>query len=406
MSGTIYTSNVPNVVFGDAGIQVPTEPAVLVGTTADINTAFGGGVNPDLATPQGQLATSQAAIIGSRDAQMLALFNSFDPAYASGRAQDALGRLYFLTRLPAIPTVVQVVCTGQSGVVIPQGSIVPDASGNLYSASVSGTIGSVGNVVIQFASLTAGPIQCAAGSINGAPYQTIPGWDTATNPSNGVTGQFAEGRAAFEARRAQSVTINSLNSTQSVRAAVLQVAGVIDCFVYNNPTAATATVFGVTVAANSLYVSVSGGDPTAVATAIWSKMPPGCAYNGATSVTVYDAGGPALVPYVVSFQTAAAVTIAVAVTIQNNPAVPSNALTLIQNVVLAAFGGADGRPPARIGSTLFALRYAAGIEALGSWVNLFSITISVNGGTAGQSVVVTAAQIPTLTSIHITLILV
>ena len=55
MSG--FVTNVPSPTFGPNGVVIPSENAVLTGVQADINTALGGGVNPQLSTPQGQLAS-------------------------------------------------------------------------------------------------------------------------------------------------------------------------------------------------------------------------------------------------------------------------------------------------------------------------------------------------------------
>lgn len=56
-------TNVPSVVFGATGVVLPAEADVLTGVQSDINQAFGGGVNPALNTPKGQLSQSLTAII-------------------------------------------------------------------------------------------------------------------------------------------------------------------------------------------------------------------------------------------------------------------------------------------------------------------------------------------------------
>ncbi|MCP1274821.1 hypothetical protein NKW43_14205 [Gluconobacter albidus] len=98
MSSSDATTSVPACSMTDAGFVAPSEPDILAGVQADINAALGGNVNPALNTPQGQLATSETAIIGDCNDQLLALFNGFDPRNATGRMQDALGYIYFMTR--------------------------------------------------------------------------------------------------------------------------------------------------------------------------------------------------------------------------------------------------------------------------------------------------------------------
>ncbi|MGJ2639758.1 baseplate J/gp47 family protein, partial [Salmonella enterica subsp. enterica serovar Paratyphi A] len=126
------TSNVPRPTFGPRGFVIPSSQQVLDGVQADINSAFGGGLNPSLETPQGQLASSEAAVVLNTDADFLFLTQMFDPAFAFGRYQDALARIYFISRNPAQPTTVQCLCTGLQGVVIPQGALAVAADGNRY----------------------------------------------------------------------------------------------------------------------------------------------------------------------------------------------------------------------------------------------------------------------------------
>ena len=88
------TTNVPGITFGPNGPVAPSEQDVLTGMQADIDQAFGGGLNPALETPQGQLASSFTAITGNANDTFVSMTNQFDPAYAAGRFQDAIGRIY------------------------------------------------------------------------------------------------------------------------------------------------------------------------------------------------------------------------------------------------------------------------------------------------------------------------
>ncbi len=163
---------------------------------------------------------------------------------------------------------------------------------------------------------------------------------------------------------------------------MLAVPGVIDAYVTENATGSPVTIGDVTLAAHSLYVCVAGAPlASAIGQAIWTKKNPGCAYNGSTSVTVYDSNSgysPPYPSYVVSWTTAAAKPVCFNVTLTNNAGVPSNALTLIQNAMAAAFTGADGGPRARIGSTIYASRFYAGVSLLGSWALIVDIQVGTN----------------------------
>jgi hypothetical protein len=405
MSGT---TAVPPVTLGPDGFLIPTEAQILAGVQADLNAAFGGNLNPALETPQGQLATSETAILVDCNDAFLFLSQQCDPAYASGRYQDALGRIYFLTRFPAQATVVECVCTGLGNAVIPIGALAQGTDGNVYTAMQAGTIDpATGNVTIPFACATSGPIPCPPGTVVYI-YQVIPGWDSITNLVDGAIGTNVESRAAFELRRQQSVALNSMGQLPSVLAAVLAVPGVLDAYVTENWTGSPLTTGGVTLVPHSLYVCAEGGADLDVATAIWTRKAPGCNYNGNTTINVEDTSSWYSAPfptYAVTFMRPAPVEIAFEVVLQNNPQIPSDALVQIQNAILNAFAGGDGGPRAQIGMSLLASRYYCAVTDLGLWAQLLSLSIgtvgddaSFNGTISGLTLTVTA-----MTSGHISL---
>lgn len=388
-------TSVPSVTWGDVGFIAPSAPAVLAGVQADINAAFGRTLSYNLNTPQGQLATSEAAVIVDTNSIFVYYTNQVDPAYATGRMQDAIARIYFLERLPAQPTLLQLELSGEIGVVIPEGATVIDPSGNLYQADAAGTFPSSGVMTIQFSAINYGPTAVPeAVDI----YQAIAGWDSASVTS-GTVGQNTESRSQFETRRRQSVAGNSVSQLNSVLGAVLSVSGVLDAYVTENDESSIQTIGGVQLAANSLWVSVVGGTNADVARAIWTKKAPGCAYNGNTSVQVADTNAgynPPLPVYTVIFNRPDPLSVIFKVILTNSAQVPANAVALIRAAILAAFNGEDGGARARIGSTIYTSRFVASVLALGSWVQLQSLLIgspntpkaSFQGSIAGTTLTV------------------
>jgi hypothetical protein len=378
------TTNVPAPIWTPTGFQAPAELDILTARQADINTALGGDVNPDLTTPQGQLASSETAIIGNVNDAFLFMASQFDPKYAVGRNQDALARIYFIERNPAQPTVLQIACTGLAGVVIPVNALIQDASGSTYACTEAGVIPEGGSISLPFANTVTGAIAVPSSTAVSI-YQSIPGWDNVTC-EGGTIGRPVESRSDFEARRALSVALNSNGSLPSIIGSVLSVADVIDAIAVENDTGSAATTGGVSLVPHSIYVAVVGGDAQAVAEAIWKKKGPGCSYNGNTTMTVLDTGNGYALPYPaysVSFQIPAALPILFSVVIVNSSLVPSNAAALIQNAIISAFAGGDGGPRARIGSEVLASRYYAPIAAIGPWMQIVSIEIgSINSAAA------------------------
>jgi hypothetical protein len=386
-------TNVPSPTFGANGFIIPTEEQILAGVTADINAAFGGNLNPGLTTPQGQLASSMAAIIGNADSTFLYYTTQVDPAYAQGRMLDAIARIYFLERNPAEPTVLQVSCNGAPGVGIPLNALIQDNAGNTYTCTGSGVIGASGFVVLEFANLVPGPSPVPEfGSLT--IYQAIPGWDSAGLVS-GAVGVSTESDQAFETRRAASVAVNSIGALNSIQGAVLAVPGVLGAYVTENTGSTSSVVGGVTLAPNSVYVAVSGGSASAIAQAIWSKKAPGCAYNGNTTVVVQDTNpgySPPYPTYNVTFEIPSNLPIVWTATIKNSPSVPSNAFAQIQTALLNAFaGGTFGGTPipaAQIGSVIYAQQYVAAVTALGAWAQVITLQ---NGSPNTPSAVATGS---------------
>lgn len=401
------STSVPPIVFTSAGIVIPTDADILAGVQIDQNTAFGGGVNPALETPQGQLASSMAAIVSDKDGEIAYVVNQVDPQYATGRFQDAIGRIYFLTRKPATATAVICNLGGLNATLVPSGTLAQDTSGNTYVLLGDVTIPSSGSVSSSWANLTTGPIPCPAGTLS-LVYKAVPGWDTITNPTDGSIGQNVESPAEFEFRRQNSVAQNAQGITEAIKGKVFEVLNVLDCYVIDNPLGTTVNT-GPTnypVLAHSVYVAVVGGLNADIAEAIWDKKSGGCNYNGNTSVIVYDTTYSFPQPqYTVLFERPSALPIKFAVQIVNSPSLPSNIATQIKNAIIAQFNGTNGALRERIGGTVLAASYYGPVSAVASNVILLSILVGTSSATL-TSVGVGIDQAPTLAASDITVTLI
>jgi hypothetical protein len=426
------STSVPQIDFTDQGPIVPTDAAILAGTMADWNAAFGGGLNQGLSTPQGQLASSEAAIIADKDSEIVYLINQFDPQYAEGRFQDALARIYFLTRKPAQSTAVTATLGGLPGTVIPAGSLAYDTSGNTYVLLGTVTIGSGSTVSSSWQNQQTGPIACPASTLTRV-GQSISGWDSITNPSDGTLGNVVESRADFEFRRQNSVAINGEGTCPAIYANVFEVANVLDCFVIDNPTgltdSANPTSQGIAnstnypLAPHSVYIAVVGGDDQDVANAIWGKKDTGASYSAwpnppsrptvpgegtVSTQTVLDTSGYSFPQpsYKISFIRPGSLPIFFAVQIANTPNLPSDIDTLIENAIIAQFNGENGNARARIGSAVLAAQFYAAVAAVGTYLTLLSIAVGTSASPTGDEVQVGIDQTPTLSAGDISVTLV
>lgn len=373
------STNVPPIVFTPVGPELPQESAILAGVRADIDSAFGGGVNPAVETPQGQIASSLSRIIADKNEQIALFVAQVDPDTSSGAFQDAIARLYFLDRKPGTPTAVACLCTGGAFTVIPAGSQAQDTSGNTYISTQTVQIPFEGNVTIQFVNVVDGPIPCPAGTLTTI-VSAVNGWESITNLADGVLGNLVESQSAFAFRRAQSVALNGRGSLPSIYAAVFDVPGVIDVCVRENTTNAVVTngATNYPLAPHSLYVAAIGGNADEIGKAIWLKKDVGCDYNGNTSVVVTDESGylPPLPTYTVKFQIPAALPILFAVNIASSPDLPMDIVSRVKNTIIAVFTGEyPGSTRVRIGSLLRASSFYNAINLIDSSVALLSIKL-------------------------------
>lgn len=376
-------TNIPSVTITETGISVPPTQDILSGALQDINAAFGGNLNvTSVSTPQYVLSAERAQAIALAYSSLAFTLSQFDPDTAIGRFQDALARIYFITRKSGTPTIVSATCTGIPGNTLPAGSLARDTSGNVYESLSAVSFGSNGQATVQFANQVSGAIPCAAGSLVYIQV-AVPGWDAITNESPGVTGTDVEGRDAFELRRQESVALNSTGTVPAIRAAVLEIDDVTDCFVYDNPSDETIQ-YGATnyeLAPHSVYVGVVGGDDDTIAQTIWTKKDIGCDMNGNTTVTVYDDS--ALVTpypeYQITFNRPTPTEILFAVTIQQNTQLPSDVIAQIQAAIMSAFNGqVDGFARPRIGGAIYASSYYSIVSAVSSQINIISIQIGTS----------------------------
>jgi hypothetical protein len=411
------TTNIPPIAWTPEGVVLPTDAAILAGAQEDLDAAFGGGLNLALNTPQGQLASSESAIVSDKNSSIAYIANQVDPLYAEGRFQDAIGRLYFMTRNSAVSTVVIGTIGGIPGSYIPAGVLALDTSQNVYQLTGAVNIGSDGTVQGEFANLATGPIPCAAGALTQI-YQAVAGWDTVTNAAAGILGSDVESPQAFELRRQNSVAANSHGTTDAIYAAVYAVPGVLACYVIDNPSGSTVN-YGSTnypLAPHSIYVAAAGGAASAVAQAIWQFKDSGCSYSawpnypgGSTvpgegsveTVTVYDVlpqYAPNYPAYGVSFIVPGTTPIYFAVTLATAIGLPSNYVTLIQNAIIAQFNGQNNNTPAGISSLILTASYYAPVINAVPGIQIVSIFAGLAPSPTGYDVQMGIDQVPTLSS--------
>jgi hypothetical protein len=402
-------SNTPPIQITPTGVVVPSAVDIRTGILADTNQAFGGDldvVTPS--TPQAYLADNLTDNLMDSNAAIANLIAMVDPATSEGRFQDGIGRIYFFDRKGATSSVVQALCTGQPGLVMPAGQLAQDADGNLWISDNPATFDALGQATIQFSCQTKGPIELGIGALTKI-AQLFPGWDAITNLAPAIVGSNVESRGAFENRRQESIAKNGRGTVPAIRAEVWGVDGVIDVFAYDNFTNA-AILYGATnysIKPHSIYVAVVGGADSDIAQAIWRKKDGGCDLNGNTSVVVQDTDGYSYPypEYTITFNRPTPTPVLFAVQIANSTALPSTIIQDVKDAIAETFTGENGAQRARIGGKIFASNFYAAVAQISAAVSIIQIKVGLTTANL-DSIDIGIDQYPTIDDADITVTLV
>ncbi len=348
-------------------------------------------LNTDPSTPQGQLIDSQTASIVHKDSELLFIANQFNPLVASGVFQDALARIYFITRQKAIKSTCKCKVTGRQGTIIPKGTLIQsEIDGTQWQSLKELEINQTGVGFIDFECLQSGAVQANINSLNQI-VTLVPGFDTVNNEEKATVGRDEESQSEFEARRYASVALNSRSTVASVYGRVGQVKGVISLYVAENKSNINKVIDEVTLLPHSVFVSVLGGDDQEVAQAIVNSISAGCDYTGETSVNVVISENGAI--ETVKFNRPADYPLTVKAIVRKNQALPSNAEQLIKDAIYNNFYGLTddkiGDKPilrAKQGDDLYSSRFYVSILKQGI-TEILSVQISLKTPTAFKDLI-------------------
>ena len=360
--------------------------------------------NPE--TPAGQLIDGQTALASEKDNDMVYISNMFNPKNAVGVWQDALAAIYFLSRKIALPTYVTCQVRGAYGTTIPYGALVQDVNGYTFLNTSVVVIGSSGTANIYVRCTETGAVEVAPNTVTQI-VTTVPGWDSVTNPSAGVTGRDEESQAAFENRRAGSVGKNSHGAVASIYGAIADLNNVVAVLVLENTTNADKAIKGVTLAGHSVYISVYGGDDADIAMAIYNKIDGGVGTQGNTMLTYNPASDniadqpDALYTYYI--ERPDTVETAVKVTVSDDET--TGLTNAIKEAVVENFNGNSSFRRVKMGDTLYASRFYADVIKAGvTMLENIEIKYPSATGSYADSIDIPASELPTISAEDVTVV--
>lgn len=389
-----------NLEISETGIVSPTTNEIKEEVQSIFVNAFGTDLSLDDATPQGVLIDNFAQLKQASNSVMLNLANQFNPTFATGVFQDALGALYGITRKPATYSIVVCRCTGVDGTVL---NGVPDSNypnrvpamaqstnGDIFECVVGGVIGNPttvngetvyttpGYVDLAFRAQETGAIACAANTVNSV-YQAVSGWDSVNNSTSGTVGDEEETRAAFEERRLSSLALQATGSLGAVQAGIANLDNVTDYKVWENVTDNTIVVKGVTLKPHSVWICVNSAvSASEIAKVIYDNKSAGCDTNGTIACSYTD--GTTGVTYSYYYDNPIDTEVYIKVTCQNEPS--SGVKLLVKQNIWDTFNGVDGSDAITIGDSVYAGKYFSSLTGLDVEVvqiQVSSLTNSISG---------------------------
>lgn len=275
------------------GLEIKTIDDIITDLTTAMQTIYGDDINVSQNSPDGQLINIFAQAAVDNLELLVDVYNSFSVELAYGTVLDQRVALNGLARIPGTYTITQVLITTDRALTLygldqldidPTVSVftVADDAGNQFYLEVTCVFVTAGAQELSFRAVTIGQVETTQNTITNQ-ITTVLGVTAVNNPLVATSiGVNEETDAQLKVRHAQMFKLASYGPADAVRAAMLQVDGVVDAYVVENDTGST--VNG--VVAHSIWCIVNGGSSADVAQAIYSKKAPGCNLNGAITETV------------------------------------------------------------------------------------------------------------------------
>ena len=250
-------------------------------------------------SPDGQLVEIFAFELWNAWTQLDLVYNSYNPAVATGAALRNIGLISGLTYGTANRSYATIELQGTAGTVVPANSIVTDDDGNEFYVAFNTTIPSNAQVI----SRVPGPIPVPISTLTTI-TTPISGWTSITQTTAGTIGTLADSEQKYRNLRQTTVMRNYTSVVDTMQARLLEL-GVDQASVFNND--AIITVDG--VPANTIAVTVGEvGTVTdeSIATVIFETNAVGCPTFGSTTTAITDVQG---YSHDINFTKASAVTI-------------------------------------------------------------------------------------------------
>jgi len=308
---------------------------IMTAMEARARNLFGENINLTERSPLGLFLRIVAWSIGILWQVAESVYNAAFVDTATGHSLDKVGLYVGIVRRPAERATGEITITGDEDTVIPAGFVVGTADGLLFETTEGVTIDTDG-------SITAPIVAQEPGTAGNVPMNTITeiinpavGVDEATNAEQLTGGRNRETDAEFRERYLQSVAIGGASTVDSIRAALLQTAGVRAALVVENNTMEEDAAGR---PAKSIECYTLGGEAADIAATILATKAAGIQAHGSETETVQDDAGQ---EHNISYTPAEVVNIEVDVAVDYTAEYPADGHERIRTEIIRYIGGYD-----------------------------------------------------------------
>lgn len=285
-------------LLDSTGLQTKTLSDIVTDLTNGLKEIYGNDINVEQNSPDGQLINIIAQQGVDIRELIMEVYNSFDPDRASGRVLDERVAINNIERLGGTFTIQPVEITVDRTVTLQgldgdfndpdgQGYTVQDDAGNEFIL-IDTVVLTAGTHSKNFRAKEIGRVETIVGTIINPVTIVLGVTDIENTVAPLELGQNEETDVELKIRRGLSVAIVSSGYLDGLRAYLLNLDGVSEAIVFENP---TDSIDADGIPAHGIWVIVEGGANTEIAEAIYSKKSYGADMKGDTIVNVTTASG-------------------------------------------------------------------------------------------------------------------
>lgn len=386
------------------GIIVPDTGTIKTDVENEFQSNFGADMDMSASSPQGRLVEMETLSRVGVISFCALIANQINIDYATGQYLDAVGAFFGVSRIGATQTRVLATVSGESGTIIPAGSVAKTTAGDMFYLENTTTIPESGTTTAYFLANKYGATPCATNTLTIIVSQTV-GWETINNPAAAFIGEDMESDWAYK-KRITAARYTGTSLTEAIKSRLQLVENVRSSFAWDNGEQTTQTYDGISVAGNSILVVVDGGTDEDVARALFNAISAGCGYTAISgqSVTVNITDGAYGAVYPITFNRPDVLQFDVVIDVKDVNYTGTNLESDVKNAILSwATGGVENVDGLKIGQNVSPFEIAAAVSDVIPSIYVKSVKICEHEGTpAANELSCTVAEIYSILEANIT----